>query len=138
MGIQQATEEKLERAMQRGVPMDTAILEDLMHKNLLTEEAAQRLLARKNYQNKEARENVVPVQIRDDVMNIMDALIKSGHSNSRSEAASYLIMLGVQNHYSSLNQLSKEVVVMEEQQKKINNLIESSFILAELPHQEST
>ncbi|MGO4533201.1 hypothetical protein AB4Z30_29510 [Paenibacillus sp. 2TAF8] len=89
MDIQQATEEKLERAMQRGVPMDAAILEDLMQKKLLTEEATQRLSAQRNYHNKEARENVVPVRITDDVMNMMDALITSKHSNSRSEAASY-------------------------------------------------
>ncbi|WP_145332335.1 hypothetical protein [Paenibacillus xylanexedens] len=137
MDIQQATEEKLERAMQMGVPMGAAILEDLIQKKLLTEEAAQRLSAPKNVLNKEAKEKVVPVRITDDVMNIMDALITSGHSNSRSEAASYLIMLGVHNHYSLLNQLSKEVVVLEEQQKKIKNLIENSFILPELPPHES-
>jgi hypothetical protein len=135
--IQQATEEKLERAMQRGVPMDAAILEDLMQKKLLTEEATQRLSAQRNYHNKEARENVVPVRITDDVMNMMDALITSKHSNSRSEAASYLIMLGVQSHYSSLNQLSKEVAVIEEQQKKVKNLIEDSLIFPKLPHHES-
>ncbi|KAA8782817.1 hypothetical protein ABIE27_000303 [Paenibacillus sp. 4624] len=131
MDIQKATEEKLERAMQMGVPIDASILEDLIQKNLLTEEAVQRLSAQKNYDNKEAGENIVPVRISDDVMNIIDDLITSGHINSRSEGALYLIMLGIKSHYSFFNQLSKEVVVMEEQQKKIKNLIENSFILPE-------
>ncbi|WP_405130579.1 hypothetical protein MHB43_23950 [Paenibacillus sp. FSL H8-0317] len=128
MDIQKATEEKLERAIQMGVPIDEAILEGLIQKKLLTEDASQRLLAQKNYQNKEIRKNVVSVRISDDVMNIIDDLITSGHVNSRSEGASYLIMLGVKSHYSFFNELSKEVIVIEEQQKKIKNLIESSLI----------
>ncbi|MDT9720051.1 hypothetical protein QVE09_14135 [Paenibacillus sp. ClWae2A] len=128
MDIQKATEEKLERKMQMGVPIDETMLEVLIQKKLLTEEAAQRLLAQKNDLNKEIRKNVVSVPISDNVMNIIDDLMTSGHVNSRSEGASYLIMLGVKSHYSFFNGLSKEVIVIEEQRKKIKNLIESSLI----------
>ncbi|PZT57747.1 hypothetical protein [Paenibacillus silvae] len=128
MDIQKATEEKLERKMQMGVPIDETILESLIQKKLLTEEAAKRLLAQKNDLNKETRKNVVSVRISDDVMSIIDDLITSGHVNSRSEGASYLIMLGVKSHYSFFNELSKEVIVIEEQRKKIKNLIESALI----------
>ncbi|GGH46628.1 hypothetical protein GCM10008014_09390 [Paenibacillus silvae] len=131
MDIQKATEEKLERKMQMGVPIDETILEGLIEKKLLTEEAAQRLLAQKNDLNKETRKNVVSVRISDDVMSIIDDLITSGHVNSRSEGASYLIMLGVKSHYSFFNELSKEVVVIEEQRKKIKYLIESALIFPE-------
>ncbi|MCK6075233.1 hypothetical protein [Paenibacillus silvae] len=93
--------------------------------------AAQRLLAQKNDLNKETRKNVVSVRISDDVMSIIDDLITSGHVNSRSEGASYLIMLGVKSHYSFFNELSKEVVVIEEQRKKIKYLIESALIFPE-------
>jgi hypothetical protein len=55
----------------------------------------------------------------------------SGHVNSRSEGASYLIMLGVKSHDSFFNELSKEVIVIEEQRKKIKNLIESALIFQE-------
>ncbi|WP_427181600.1 hypothetical protein [Paenibacillus sp. TC-CSREp1] len=131
MDIQKAMEEKLERKIQMGVPIDETILEGLIEKKLLTEEAAQRLLAQKNDLNKETRKNVVSVPITDDVMNIIDDLITSGHVNSRSEGASYLIMLGVKSHYSFFNELSKEVIVIEEQRKKIKNLIESALIFPE-------
>lgn len=131
MDIQKATEEKLERKMQMGVPIDETMLEGLIQKKLLTEEAAQRLLAQKNDLNKEIRKNVVSVPISDDVMNIIDDLMTSGHVNSRSEGASYLIMLGVKSHDSFFNELSKEVIVIEEQRKKIKNLIESSLIFPE-------
>ncbi|SEO76288.1 hypothetical protein SAMN05518670_4682 [Paenibacillus sp. OK076] len=40
-------------------------------------------------------------------------------------------MVGVKSHYSFFNELSKEVIVIEEQRKKIKNLIESSLISSE-------
>ncbi|WP_339789990.1 hypothetical protein NSQ38_13670 [Paenibacillus sp. FSL R7-0313] len=81
MDSQKATEEKLERKMQMGVPIDETMLEVLIQKN------------------------VVSVPISDDVMNIIDDLMTSGHVNSRSEGASYLIMLGVKSHLANDIQL---------------------------------
>lgn len=51
------------------------------------------------------KKNVVSVPISDDVMNIIDDLITSGHVKSRSEGASYLIMLGVKSHLANDIQL---------------------------------
>ena len=65
MDIQKATEEKLERKMQMGVPIDETMLEGLIQKN------------------------VVSVPISDDVMNIIDDLMTSGHVNSQSEGFVY-------------------------------------------------
>ena len=58
-------------------------------------------------------------------MSIIDDLIASGHVNSESEGASYLMMLGVKSH-ASFYELSKEVVVLKNSEK-IKSLIESSI-----------
>lgn len=130
MDIQKAAEEKLERKMQMGVPIDETMLEGLT-KKITYRRGCSAFISSKNDLNKEIRKNVVSVPISDDVMNIIDDLMTSGHVNSRSEGASYLIMLGVKSHDSFFNELSKEVIVIEEQRKKIKNLIESSLIFPE-------
>jgi hypothetical protein len=78
------------------------------------------------YGNSESRNNVISVRLNDETLQCLDDLVSANIAQSRSDAASRLIMEGIKNNVALFEQIRKHTEEIENIRQKLHQSIEDS------------